>query len=430
MSDASVLLRMRDDWNRRAREDAHYYAGFGQRGQGEAEFLLSASYVLEKLEPEIARLPANANRRAWRALEIGCGPGRLMLPLSRHFGEIHGVDVSDEMAVLARKRLAHILHAHVHPTGGAGLPQFADESFDFIYSYAVFQHIPDRQAILDYLREIGRVLKPGGIFRGQFNDLPHPGDEMPNTWVGCRFSAVDIRTFTRENELDLLDLSGRNTQYLWSTWRKRSAERPAESPISAKVRRITNAVSKEPVVTATGRFSAMSLWIEGLPPDCELNGMEVLLGGREALPFYVGSSVCDGVRPQLNVAMPSETPSGLHEILIRWKSADLLRATVRVLPPPPPLPTVISVTDAVNISSDGPVTCGVVKVVTDEMADPALFSARVSGRPMEKQRHFLADPVPPRFEFDLTLPQGIEPGVHTLEIRYGHRRIVRSITVA
>ena len=47
------------------------------------------------------------NRRALRALEIGCGPGRLMKPLSRNFGEIHGVDVSDEMVRLAREREAH-----------------------------------------------------------------------------------------------------------------------------------------------------------------------------------------------------------------------------------------------------------------------------------------------------------------------------------
>jgi hypothetical protein len=75
------------------------------------------------------------------------------------------------------------------------------------------------------------------------------------------------------------------------------------------------------------------------------------------------------------------------------------------------------------------VTCGAVKVVTEEMADPALFSAFVSGCAVEKQKGFLADPAPPRHEFDLTLPAGIAQGAHTLEIRYGHRRFVFSITV-
>ena len=65
------------------------------------------------------RLPPAANPRARRALEIGCGPGRLMRPMSRHFGEIHGVDVSDEMIRLAREKLRGMPHAHAHRTTGA-----------------------------------------------------------------------------------------------------------------------------------------------------------------------------------------------------------------------------------------------------------------------------------------------------------------------
>src|ERR1700691_590613 len=102
---SSVSERMRADWNERAREDAHYYVAFGGRDQDEEGFDATAADVLPSFEFELKRLPRGANRRAWRALEIGCGPGRLMKPLSRHFGEIHGVDVSDEMIRLARQRL-------------------------------------------------------------------------------------------------------------------------------------------------------------------------------------------------------------------------------------------------------------------------------------------------------------------------------------
>src|ERR1700682_4929889 len=137
----SVSERMRADWNQRAREDAHYYVAFGGRDQDEAGFLATAADVLRSLEAQLKRLPAKANRRAWRALEIGCGPGRLIKPLSRHFGEIHGVDVSDEMIRIARERLKDVPHAHVEVTNGATLAHFDDESIDFVYSYAVFQHI-------------------------------------------------------------------------------------------------------------------------------------------------------------------------------------------------------------------------------------------------------------------------------------------------
>ena len=128
---------------------------------------------------------ANANRRAWRALEIGCGPGRLMKPMSRHFGEIHGVDVSDEMVARARQNLRCIPHAHPHATSGSDLAAFADESFDLVYSYAVFQHIPSRDVVMQYLREAKRVLKTGGLLRCQINGLDKTA-KIYDTWSGVR----------------------------------------------------------------------------------------------------------------------------------------------------------------------------------------------------------------------------------------------------
>src|SRR5437016_4183386 len=92
--------RMRADWNARAVEDAHYYVAFGAREQDEASFLATASEAVRAIESELKRF-GFADTRAMRALEIGCGPGRLIKPLSRHFGEIHGVDVSDEMIRIA-----------------------------------------------------------------------------------------------------------------------------------------------------------------------------------------------------------------------------------------------------------------------------------------------------------------------------------------
>ena len=109
---------MRDDWNARAREDAGYYVAFGRRQQSDADFLATATEVINILESELRRVPP-PQRSMWKALEIGCGPGRLMRPMSRHFAEIHGVDVSDEMIALARERLRDTPNAHPHVTDGA-----------------------------------------------------------------------------------------------------------------------------------------------------------------------------------------------------------------------------------------------------------------------------------------------------------------------
>ena len=81
MSDSEVSGRMRDDWNARAREDAGYYVAFGRREQSDADFYATATEVINSLESELRRVPP-AQRSSWKALEIGCGPGRLMRPMS------------------------------------------------------------------------------------------------------------------------------------------------------------------------------------------------------------------------------------------------------------------------------------------------------------------------------------------------------------
>ena len=125
-----VTRQMREEWNRRAREDAFFYAGFGRRQQKAEEFLTSAADTIPKIEGELKRLPAGPPESR-RALEIGCGPGRLMVQLSKHFGEIHGVDVSEEMIALAAENLKHTANSHVHATSGSDLAIFDAEFFDF-----------------------------------------------------------------------------------------------------------------------------------------------------------------------------------------------------------------------------------------------------------------------------------------------------------
>src|SRR5215831_10219576 len=184
MSDPDLAQQMRADWNERAKEDAYYYVAFGRKGQDDSEFFASAAEVVHALESELKRLPP-ADRRSRRALEIGCGPGRLMRPMSWNFGEIHGVDVSDEMISLAEAKLKNVPKAFVRATSGTDLACYEDEFFDFVYSYAVFQHIPSRDVVFSYLAEARRALKTGGIVHCQVNGLP-PAAKQYDTWEGVR----------------------------------------------------------------------------------------------------------------------------------------------------------------------------------------------------------------------------------------------------
>ena len=260
MADSEVSARMREDWNARAREDAGYYVAFGRRDSDDAAFFATATEVINGLEWELRRVPLD---RRVRALEIGCGPGRLMRPMSRHFVEIDGVDVADEMIALAKQKLSDIPNARPHATDGASLRQFEDDSFDFVYSYAVFQHIPSRDVVFEYLRETHRVLKPGGIARLQFNGLPMISERF-DTWAGARVSSTEVLEFARMRDFQVLALEGVATQYMWTTWRKHepgwfasleNREIEAEVQDKVKIRRITNANSSEPVAPSRANTS-------------------------------------------------------------------------------------------------------------------------------------------------------------------------------
>jgi SAM-dependent methyltransferase len=412
---------MRDDWNRRAREDAHYYVAFGRREQDDDEFFATATEIYDSLRSELRRLPACANERARRALEIGCGPGRLVKPMSQHFGEIHGVDVSDEMIARARRNLADIPHAHPHATTGADLAPFADDSFDFVYSYAVFQHIPSLDVVMQYLHEARRVLKPGGILRCQLNGLDKTA-KIYDTWSGVRISAEEVREFAAGNNMQLLALEGARTQYMWATMRKRPAGwRAAIAPGQSRILRVTNAQNSEPLVPMRGKFAAFTILLEDLPPDCDLASLEVRVGSQSATPTYIGIPERDGLQ-QLNVVLGEVERTGILPLHIVWNGEPLCDAsTVRVVPPGPFVPHVWAISDGINVMSESGIASGVVKVTVEETDEPQRFTAELGGVPATGYDIFCVDPSLPRYEINFAVPPNVLPGTHKLVMKLGSR---------
>ena len=429
--------RMREDWNARAREDAGYYVAFGRRDQDDAGFFATATEVINHLEHELKRVPL-AQRGEWKALEIGCGPGRLMRPMSRHFTEIHGVDVSDEMIALAREKLRDVPNAHPHATDGASLAIFPDESFDFVYSYAVFQHIPSRDVVLEYLREVRRVLKVGGLARLQLNGLPRGVGESYDTWAGARFSTGEIMEFAAANDLQMLALEGASTQYMWTTWRKRppgwsaaqddkaQEENPftGDSQAIARIRRITNADSSEPVAPSRGRFAAISLWLEGLPEEAGLRHLRVTIGDNFGTLTYIGPPDNSKAK-QVSVILPVLEATGLLPVQLLWLGHPIApTATLRVIPPGPAVPRVCSVSDGVNLVAENRIETRHVKMIVEEVARPYEIDASVGGYPVQDLEFFCTDPRPQRFEINFRLPEQVGGGHHPLEIRIGRRKLV------
>jgi SAM-dependent methyltransferase len=97
-----------------------------------------------------------------RVLEIGAGPTNRTSEFLSTFGELYGVDVSEE--VLGNKFLAKAAVAT-----GDHYP-FADASFDVAVSNYVVEHVEDP---VSHLAEIRRVLKPGGFYVFRTPNLWH-----------------------------------------------------------------------------------------------------------------------------------------------------------------------------------------------------------------------------------------------------------------
>jgi SAM-dependent methyltransferase len=425
MADTTVLDRMRQEWNERAREDPHYYVAFGRREQDDAEFFATAVDVIRGLRAEAKHLrsPGKPAPRDLKALEIGCGPGRLMRPLSADFAEIHGIDVSDEMIRLAREKLRGIPHAHVHHTSTSDLSLFPDESFDFVYSYAVFQHIPSREVVLGYLADARRVLKPGGILRCQINGLPETFRRY-TTWDGVRIPAPEVADFALHHDFQLYALENIDTQYLWTTWRKRpvgwrGSLRPAPAPTTC-IRIISNALTADPLVPASGPRAFAALRIEDLPADCDLIDLEVRIDGRPGALSYLGPPEWDGV-VQLNAAIPAGTRTGLVPVEVFWLGAPLTSAWMRIVPSGPVVPRLCAVRDGDNLLSGTRIISRAVKLVFEVTLRPDLFRATVDGVAIENALIVCTDPVEQRQEINFALPDLIGPGPHQLRIYIGSR---------
>jgi SAM-dependent methyltransferase len=100
--------------------------------------------------------------RRERALDFGCGVGRLTQALATEFARCDGVDIAPSMIAQARALDRSGGRCVFHLNARADLGAFPDGAFDLVYSNVVLQHVAPRYA-RRYLEEFARVLRPGGL---------------------------------------------------------------------------------------------------------------------------------------------------------------------------------------------------------------------------------------------------------------------------
>jgi hypothetical protein len=278
------------------------------------------------------------------------------------------------------------------------------------------------------------VLKPGGILRCQVNGLPEQAMRYTTmryttvrytTWEGVRFTPEEMADFALRHDFQLLALERVLTQYMWTTWRKqppgwRAALRATPHP-ATRIRAITNALTGDLLIPATGARAFASLWIESLPAECDLLSLEVRIDGRAAVLSCISPPEWDNLL-QLNAGVPTGTRTGLVPVEAAWLGEPLTpTAWMRVIPAGPAVPRVIAVRDGVNLLSGPRIVSRCIRVVMEELEHPERLRAAVDDAPVERLDVFCGDPLEQRYEINAYLPDAIRPGPHQLMLSMGRR---------
>jgi SAM-dependent methyltransferase len=147
-------------WDERARENALYFVDntVDYREPDVEAFWTGGVEALDRILESVG-VSVGPNETV---VDIGCGVGRMTRPLAQRAAQVIGIDVSSEMLAQASEYNAHLTNVEWVQGDGRTLAPLGDACVDGCFSHVVFQHIPDPEITLGYVREMGRVLRPGG----------------------------------------------------------------------------------------------------------------------------------------------------------------------------------------------------------------------------------------------------------------------------
>jgi SAM-dependent methyltransferase len=155
-------------WQRYGAEDPYFgvlshprFRDAARDGPVRQEFFRTGEEHVEKVFKIIAE-QFRGSTQPQRALDFGCGVGRILLPLARRAREVVGVDVSGAMLDEARRNCEQAGVQNVKLLLADDELSSLDGTFDLIHSYIVFQHITPRRGLLIARRLIG-LLVPNGV---------------------------------------------------------------------------------------------------------------------------------------------------------------------------------------------------------------------------------------------------------------------------
>jgi len=274
------------------------------------------------------------------------------------------------------------------------------QTYDFVYAL---------DPAFVALRQVRRLLKPGGYCWFRYDRLAP--------------ARIDLLEFTQNEDFQVLALENTGGQGLWTSWRQQprgwhasvQPPRVKEGELPVIIRRITNASSSEPVAPCRGRFASIAIYAENLPAEAGLHHLRATIGSSFGTVTYIGpadSSACQVIRADL----PDLEATGLLPVQLCWLDEPISApAALRVIPPGPSVPRLISVSKTVTAHG--------LTLTAEEIARPDEIEILVGGLRVDSFDYVCTDRRAWRFEIAVEIPQGLRPGRHALEMRAGRRKL-------
>ena len=145
-----------------------------------------------------------------RLLDIGFGGGEYSLAFAKAGAEVHGLEVNPVLHEIAEKYLKDEgVVATLRVYDGEHFP-FEDGTFDYAFSVSVLEHVSDPKTML---REVHRILKPGGRFYLAFPNRWRPREAhtgifflsyIPRSWAQFLLRRLWNRNVVEELNLHFL----------------------------------------------------------------------------------------------------------------------------------------------------------------------------------------------------------------------------------
>jgi len=219
-----VDIKMKKEWNERTKMNPLFVIAT-DHSETEEDFWNSGidecNDILGVNAERYQKIIENKDTSSMNVLEIGCGIGRILIPMRKIFGNVTGIDISSEMVLLGQKYVSDIPNCSIVENNGTDLAEFSDNSFDFCYSFIVFQHIPEKKIVENYIKEVSRILKSSCLFRFQVRGTISTKPNEITTWDGVQFTSDEIHEIAKENNFEIIEEGNYKEEYYWLTFKSK-----------------------------------------------------------------------------------------------------------------------------------------------------------------------------------------------------------------